>query len=406
MKYSRCRFLLANMFIATTFNVGLTIANAAWAVGDVAIVSLRTDCTGISDCFSTITDLNNWLSSTRQPSTLKRTLVNIGSGSFGNLGLTCSGGTTGYVSFKGAGRDVTTFSTISFSNCTSISVQDLQVASTTNSVSWTGGGGSNWTNVGISSTGGKAWYGVAGSGGCARHNFFSVTLSVIAFPQGTGIYNGCGSMWLWGSEVSVSAFNYSSGSLTGILVTGVGNEAHLYGSNVRITSTIDAGAVTNPTGLVTQAGGVIHFHGGEVVVRYSNTAVNVNVVGASAEGTGSLIHTIETSYGLGPTGSGTATRVVATNSGSIQSVFQWPAGANPPMGGNSSHLISILGQDSFIENDCPLSSGTSTPSCSANPDPVNDKYPHLMVFAREKCTGTSPSTGPWFDTVTNKCRGT
>ena len=413
MRSSRNSVLFIIPFIAVMFTIGLTTSYTAWAVPDVSVVSLRADCGTDPNCFNNITDLNNWLSGTRKPSASKRTLVNIGAGTFiGAITLNCDAVvTTGYVSFKGAGREVTTISnsnasSMAFTNCDSITVQDLKTNSTTqHGVLWTGVGSSNWTNVGIVGLI-KAWQSAADSAGTScvlgagqgRHNFFSVIMEVNASSQSSGIYNACGDLWLWGSEISVVANVFSSsGALTGIVAKGTGNEVHLYGSNVSVTSTTNA-AATTPSGLVTQAGGVIHFHGGEVVVRYSNTAVNVSVVGASADGTGSLVHTIETSYGLGATGSGMATRVAATNSGSVQSVFQWPAAGNPPMGGGGTHLKSLNGQDSYVENDCPLAT-----KCLATPG-SGDKYPHLMIFS-DACTGTSPETGPWFDTITNKCRG-
>jgi hypothetical protein len=170
------------------------------------------------------------------------------------------------------------------------------------------------------------------------------------------------------------------------------SSVHLYGSNVRVLTT---GAF--PAGLSASAGGVIHIHGGEVTVHAVNPAANTDVVGAIATGTGSLVHTHMTSFGLLPAGAGLAKRLVAADGGKVESPFTWTAGTSAPTPGDTSgtkHIVSLDGQDTFTETDCPIGAGCQTAG----------SFPHVMTYS-SACTGTGASKGPWFDQATNKCRG-
>lgn len=406
--------LRAILFCISTMGLA---TQPAWAIPDAtaAIVSLKKTCPqSETNCFDNITALNEWLSLTRKPGggnsqvPLRQTLVNIGPGIFsGVLALTCNTtDTIGYVTYKGAGRDVTIISStgngFSLTGCNSIAVQDMTIKSGNYSygVSWIGKGNSNWTNVVIMGSL-SAWRSIDANGSACtldlglnegRHNFRSVSFSS---SLAAGIDNRCGDIWIWGSEVRAVPGPYSN-AVIGVNANGSNNQVHLYGSNVLVTNSANS-TVASLIGLAGQLGGKIHFHGGEVVTR--SFAPGASVIGALADGSGSHIHTIETSFGLQTTGNGTATRVATTTGGKVESVFQWPASGNPPRAANGAHLISLNGQDSYVENDCPKMS-----ACLELPAPT-DTYPHLMVYARDACIGTESYTGPWFDTVTKKCRG-
>jgi hypothetical protein len=160
---------------------------------------------------------------------------------------------------------------------------------------------------------------------------------------------------------------------------------------------VNTGPASSVSGLVARSGGVIHIHGGEVTVRAENPAVNTGVIGAVSNGAGSLVHTHMTSFGVLPSGAGLATRLMTENGGKVESPFTWTAGVLAPTPGDSTgskHIVSLDGQDTFTETDCPINAGCQT----------SGSYPHVMVYS-STCSGAGASKGPWFDQTTNKCRG-
>lgn len=369
------------------------------------VVFLRTNCGTLANCATTVTELLAWTWNTRQPSATSPLLIAVGPGAFQTQDPTFCDATTaprGHVTVRGSGRDNTVFFSISrpagavitVIGCSELSFQDLTIRGKTGEadwgVEWSYGGNSNWTNVQIEAPG-FAWYD-SGDGSCApglggRHNWFSSTLKTTGglpfssnFADGIIAYHSlCGDAWLWGSEV----LNNSSASnrpRTGIKVVGSGAQAHLYGSNVRVSSLISSSY--GFTGLFAASGGMIHIHGGEVSTRAEGSG-NQSVIGAIATGTGSLVHGHETSWGLLASGTGSATRLSSTGGGKVESSFTWTPATQPPA------IISTNGADSFIETDCASagcqSGGTET---------------HLHIY-NSSCT----TAGPWFDVVTGRCRG-
>lgn len=358
---------------------------------DAEIISLKKNCGTDVNCFTSPGTMLNWIWNTRNPTASSPLLVEIGPGQWNWVSETCNN--RGHVTFKGSGRNNTILIGASgavygtqFTNCQSISFQDLRITSNfgaPHAIGWFGGGSSSWTNVQVDATY-SAWY---DTNPCApsrgRHDWFSSTLSSAGSFV---VLSRCGDSWFWGSELRSSA--------QGLDAETANSQMHLYGSNVRVISTQTSGTLV---GLNAIQGGTIHFHGGEIAVRSENPSANVSVVGVQSDGAGSLVHTHMTSYGLLPTGTGVATRLSATNGGKAEAPFEWTAGTLVPTPGDATgtkHIVSLDGQDKFVETDCPLNAGCQNPG----------NYPHEMLYSNS-CTGTGITKGPWFDLSTNKCRG-
>lgn len=418
-----------------TYSVTLTVTDNSGNAGSVTkaveitelisptaeVASVKKDCGSTPDCFTTTNDMTKWLNNIRKPNQFAPLVVDIGPGTFAGIGLICAPvnpEVIGYVSIRGAGRGITQIDSgpgfgMVFDRCDSISVQDLTTRGSL-AVLWQKGGSSNWNNVEMVGTR-AAWYDSIDGGGATcpqedigNHNFFASTFRAenLGFPGlADAFFNACGDNWIRGSEIflHVNAESPEPGSLNqGVLSKGAGNQVRLYGSNVRVITDADAGVSPSVQyGFSARQGGTIHFHGGEIVVRNENAANNGDVVSVWADGAGSRVHVVEVSYGLLPAGTGTATRVLTTNGGVANAPFQWPSSVLPPTPGDATgtkHLISEQGQDMYVETDC-VSGTDSTSGCDSG---AVGNEPHLMIYDTSCAIGSS---GPWFDTVTNQCRG-
>jgi hypothetical protein len=408
---------MSSIMLSTTSSVAHALPDA-----NAPSISLKKDCGTDNNCFTDPGAMMEWIWGARDPSASSPLLVQIDTGTYtsvfscDNTYPTVNGG-RGNVTFRGSGRRNTvltnpagTFSVVSVAGCMDLVFQDLTIRSYNRmpgvvpsglgiGVIWFRGGKSFWNNVLIQATY-AAWYDAIDNsgGGCTvpgRHEFYSSRLHTTAASGSSwGYYTACGDSWFWGSEIA--AQGNGAGSVNGVRAASTAGKVHIYGSSVRVI-----GDVTNPAngemrGLNAVNGGTIHFHGGEIAVRHENPSVGQSVTGAAASGAGSLVHAIDTSFGLLPAGSGTATRLAASSGGSVQAPFRWPSGILAPTPGDASgtkHITSLNGEDSFTETDCGIAGCQSE---GANP--------HLMIYSNS-CTGQGASQGPWFDTATQKCRG-
>ena len=76
----------------------------------------------------------------------------------------------------------------------------------------------------------------------------------------------------------------------------------------------------------------------------------------------------------------------------VNSPYSLGSGSNPRTVGTN---WSVKGMDTFVETDC------STTLCNHNNlGPAS----HLLTFD-PSCTNSDSDHGPWFDTVSQKCRG-
>ena len=262
-------------------------------------------------------------------------------------------------------------------------------------VKWEGGGSSTWNNVDLeSSYTSYTWYDrPSNSGECSIHYWFGSRLTQIFPASYSTVYrSSCGESWFYGSDIAVLSNNGGNNAVAFNVASG--SSARIFGSSVRaIIQSGAPGSNNQPTpGLVTgivgglySDGGAIHMHGGIVSVQALGTG-NVHVFSTKASSNGGTIHTPDTAFTLIPSGSGTATRILKHPAAKIMAPFTWPSNSTPP------NIISISGEDTFIETDC-----DNTGNCD---NPQGAARPHTLVYD-SSCTATLP----WFDMATNKCRG-
>lgn len=404
-----------------------TVAAHALPDPGAPAVALKHNCGSDPNCFTDATALLNWAWGTRDPDSSSPLLVNIDPGDYTMPSSTCSvqdpslDADRGHITLRGSGRENTrlrppsgSLATIDVHGCNNLAVEALTIDSTTGpgrgvfGVIWREGGSSVWSNVNVRAFG-YGWYdtGVDFSGGACqdgppgRHEWYGSSIRAVGdfFGFNIGYHSGCGDTWIYGGEVSATQPDVASFITlhAGLQANSATGSIHIYGSNVLVLATSAASASPGQVGLNAKAGGILHHHGGEIVVRHENPNVNQTVVSLGANGAGSRVHVLETSFGLQPAGTGNAQRVVQVNAGEVNSVFQWPAGTLAPTPGDSTgnkHLVSLDGFDSFVETDCALAGGCQGAG----------NIPHTMLYTAA-CTGTGPDQGPWFDTVTGNCRG-
>lgn len=372
-------------------------AMAATIDNNAAIVQLQSPSNGnciqagstLDNCFTSMSSLVSWISSTRQPSANAPLEVQIGPGQF--TGFTCSNG--GYTSLKGAGRTntiiggPTDYSGIDVKNCHNLDFSDLKVTHKTNAfntIRWSGGGSSTWHDVDVIG-GSYAWVDTDPSGSAnscsledrSTHQWFSSRI-IATTDVGTtkGYIAQCSESWFRGSEITAKVTAFSSDTVA-LRVSNNFSEAHVYGSSIAVVSDI----ATPLTMVAVNAlnSGKIHIHGTGIDGVSSNSGSNII---ALTVGNGGFIHANETSYNLSTGTSGTITRI-SNLGGSIFAPYQWQEGINPPV------INSATGADTVIETDCGNLSCQTTGSET-----------HFLIY-NQSCAGTG---GPWFDVVTGSCR--
>lgn len=386
-------------------------------------------------CFTDVELMLNWVWGTRIPSAANPLLIRVDPGTHvfpdPNAGgsLYCDNG--GYVSMQGAGMDSTILTgggpdapsgngngngVLTINNCTDLNFSDVTIrtasrggvgdpATGVTGVTWIGGGKSTWTDVSIEAT----QYGWIDTGGL--HYWYSSLIDTRSkYYQFS--YRSGGETWFYGGEIAAfhDVAEVPITALVAVMAEGNNASVNIFGSMVRSIRTAAAtGDTTNAsldlaygqTGLLIHGSGTIHMHGGIVSVRSLNPAINQNVYGVKTKDAGGTIHTPGTAHNVEVMGSGTAARVTQVAGSSIQSPYQWPAGTDRPRR-SSGELISVTGQDMYIESDCVP--GTSPGSgCHQTDDSLQPTAePHLMIYSAN-CDLNNH--GPWFDVVTGQCRG-
>lgn len=371
--------------------------DAGWASGDVGV-----------KCFESVADVVDkiWGSGGLFPTASTPLTVDIGPGTFSGV-INCPDG-EGHTTFRGAGRDRTVISGVSYgsglvssavaaTNCDALGFDSLKLfADTAGSfaggyaVFWLGGGSSSWTDVDMEANQ-VGWYDHACGGGSTDasagiHYFWGSTVR----GGRIGYFSECGETWFYGGEIDnfASLKGSFSNPMTGVWVS---HRAvfHMFGSAVRLMTTgvssgsgSAVGVRVGPAGNIGVATGYgeFHSHGGVVSVNTSNLS-GVAATGLkldNSSGTGDAkAHTHETGFAV--KGGSTSTRLSGT--GSFESPHLWEAGTSPPTAGGA-----IDGHDIYVETDC------NSSGCSGGSDP------HLMIY-KAGC-----SSSPWFDTVRNACR--
>lgn len=269
---------------------------------------------------------------------------------------------------------------------------------TSYAIQWLNGGSSVWNNVFVESNATNAGFRSAGwyESGCtnnvttlplAEHYWFSSRIKV--FVRGAintvGYSTQCAAKsWFYGTEIDVVANNASSGgnNVAGVEI-GAG-ENQFFGSSIRVW--VDSALPSNVSfprfvGVSPQfyggGSGKFHMHGGLIAVNASASTQAFDVASALAL---DHFHAFETAYTLKPPSvGGTATRL----SSSAEAPYMWEPAIEPP------NVMSVNGSDTFVETDC------SNLGCQEA-----GLETHLHIY-----NAFCSAAGPWFDTVTGRCRG-
>ncbi|MGH0033037.1 MAG: hypothetical protein ACQGVC_24875 [Myxococcota bacterium] len=332
------------------------------------------------------------------------------------------------VTLRGSGRGVTFIGDgtlgrgMEIGNCRDLTVQDLTVLGASEGVLWRYGGTSTWINVDIRA-GRAGWRDI--NVGCdpdkimnpeqhppdppvflkdqypfeeaAVHYFFSSRI-IVDGTSGTdaiAFEAGCSDNWFYSSEIAVITAPTPSPTLasaTGFRVLKIPafpGIVHAFDTNVRVSTLATTGlsAGFDAAAVSVEAEGIFHMHGGMIETDVSNVAgaqaTGLRVVGGGA--TNAFAHTPDTAFAVRPGAGGTAVRVESSGSNAVALPPKlWAAGDAPPHSG----LVSLEGQDLFVETDC-----SSDGNCNGGGNQA-----HVMVYSQ----GCSPE--PWFDTVTGRCR--
>ena len=398
---------------ATTSTSALS-ANAA----NAPVVMLRTTCEDgnsvtLNNCFTSMSSLTNWLWTIRNPSSTNPLLVEIGPGSFG--GFSCFGNQAsprGWITLRGSGQGITKLAsttgqaaTVKSDGCTDLVFENLTISQTHGdgaigyAIQWLNGGQSVWNNVSVEAKASNPGFRTAGwyESGCVdgvttlplgKHYWFSSRIQVFARKAANtvGYSTQCpAESWFYGSEIDVVADASTKSSVSDVAGVEIGaGENQLFGAAIRVR--VDKNAPSNVSfsrfvGVSSQFfggySGKFHMHGGIIAVDASASAQSFDVASAM---TIDHFHAFETAFTLkAPTVGGSATRL----NGGAKAPFMWEPAENPPS------ILSTNGSDTFIETDC------SSAGCQAAGTET-----HLQIY-NDSCT----TDGPWFDSVTGRCRG-
>lgn len=382
----------------------ITVSTPAAAVPDPGAnrIHFQISCDPTDNsCFTDANAMLDWIWDVRQPSQAAPLEVDIGAGVF-ELPFRrpwCDGpsaptgpGNTGYVSFSGAGRNATTLTwsagrnpsfVIQANQCTNLTFKNLTIDgwNGASGVEWHGDGQSIWSDVDILRGFPYGWFDTGG-----LHYWFGSRVEMAGSGYKFAYRANGGETWFYGGDIVATS---SDPSLV-VAVWAVGGEVHIFGSSVRSITTSsndtvnDGCSLSGIAPLVATNGGSIHMHGG-IAASISKGTGNVSVCGAAANLDG-FIHTPDTAFRLEPSGTGIATRTSAASGGKVESPYQWPSSNTPPA------IVSISGQDTFVESDCDNSGDCSGAGTNL--------HPHLMIYDKS-CNG---GTDPWFDVVTGACR--
>jgi hypothetical protein len=403
--------LALTLSIAAIVGLGGRAAEAS-IDSNAQIVTLRTNCNGANDCFTSPSSLTSWISGTRQPTSTTPLLVDIGPGDFrttGSFALNC-GGSFGHTTFRGAGQDRTligqsggfvAFAGAYLVDCPALTFQDLTVSGRFYGVLWKDGGSSTWTNTVVV---GQAfgWYDVCEdveeTDPQSEHYFFSSRIessgTYASTSSSVAFISFCGESWLWGSDVVARTGGSAIDETVAVDLNG-SSDVRIFGSSVRARGHADMEAGSTVWGVrlgVTGANesppgdGRFRMSGG-LISADASSGDDVDAVALHVGGDG-FAHTPATGFVVEAGASGTATRVSADSAPGpdvgAHSPFHWAPGTSPPT------IVSETGADLFVETDC---QGAGQ-ACSGG------SQAHLMVYDASCAAGG----GPWRDMVGGACR--
>jgi len=374
-----------SLILFTSLFSPLSISAINIADNNTDTVHLKNDCTGISNCANTLTELMPWVWGTRAPSTANPLLIKVGTGTFFTEWNDPFGGSfckdAGNVTVIGSGVDNTiiknvpsaTLNGLSMNNCVNLSFQDLtfDFAKTIYGIFWRGDGNSNYSNIKLIG-GGAAWYDEQCTTENSKHYFVSSTITAkgFMFSPTTAYLSRCAESWFIGSELTAIS---KGGNVSTIFAEG-DPEIHVYGSSIRALSKtgqiIPGGSFSLTPGLVAVTSNQqseVHIHGtGIDVISPEANAVTALVTG------GGTIHANQSSFVLKTAAGGSKTRL-KNISGKIIAPYLW---------GNqveTNGVVSIHGEDISVSTD------------------TADNQPHLLIYS-DNCASN------WFDSTTGTCK--
>lgn len=348
---------------------------------NAAMVTLRDPANGgctvagvnINNCFTSLSDLSQWVTATRKPAAATPLLVDIGPGKF--IGsFTCDvANYPGYVTLRGAGMKNTTLENaqmpVNTLGCVKMHFSDMTLRNTGNLFGVRNLGGSTfWQNVEVDGYG-YAWFDAPGPGSSCRapgtHYWFNSRLTArTAGASTTAYFNACDESWFFGSEIT------ANGDLSGAQVTpivAVGGEVHVYGSVIRALASSGV-ATSEMTAVKSDGAAEIHIHGTGIDVISTDT----NDVTALLASSGGTIHANVSSYSLRTGSGGTITRI-SNSGGHVHAPYVWEAHPTPPA------IVSQDGADTAL-----LTSATGG-------------APRFLVYS-------VACSSKWFDVGSNACR--
>jgi len=417
MYQSPLRYTVA-LLVKLTLILCISLSTAHAAINPLAKqVEMQLDCAGADDCFTNWDDLSTWITGTRHPTETTPLSVDIGPGEFidsdtapgqwsTSMLLDCATSpATGWISFKGAGREITKltgnlFVALWIRDCESLEFQDLSVSGTlAQAVGWLGAGSSTWTNVDFSgfdlawsdycdfggSADAVAVVFVAGGGTGPVENKSEHYYHNIKMKSGT-FTSYCAINWIYASDLAKEVSNDTRPAAINVNHQG---DIRLFGSTVRSWSD---GSAFPVEGINIGSNGHFHMHGG--IINVDSTAGTGNATAIKLENSGSLAHVIDTAFVVKSKPTAQTLRIDNPGLGKVMSPFLWQPGNDAP----GVNLASETGQDMFVEKDCD-SSGDCSGSCSTNASEICQ--PHIMVYS-DACTAVSGT--PWFDSTVNQCR--
>lgn len=393
--------------IASFVSFTLLAAFAPAQADAQAVVLLRKDCTGLGDCFETMTELSDpdtgWIWNTRVPDASSPLLVDIGPGEFERFD--CPDG-NGHVTLRGAGREQTILKdTIGAQivNCTRLAFIDLGIHGSRYAVFWQEQGDATWTNVDLFSLPPHTLFNIGWAEACTpvippaapKSLQYLFGSRVWAIGRGQALnaawFGDCSEAWFFGGELLVDV-NEATPSIATHGVHLI-NRADFRAFGTVIRTLVSEYAPSEVVGVSLQSpDAIFHIHGGIIntsVTADIGTNPPIDATGLQSQG---FAHTPGTAFVVKASAGGTPTRLKTLSGGTIQSPFLWQPGTQPPAAASETNeLVSLPGQDVFVETDC-----ASDGDCDAG-----GSQTHMMVYNDVECAPADP----WFDLVTGRCRG-
>jgi hypothetical protein len=387
-----------------------------------SVVYLRTNCTGVTDCFTSVSALVSWIASRGQPGMTPPLTVEIGPGTFPSLkcGITLpGGGPPPYqrVTFRGSGRERTIFTgscavcagiEVFHKDCGDLEFIDLGAHGNPFGAVWIStAGDSTWTNVDLRGAR-LGWYEYTNNFPCgdhelSRHVWFNSRITADAPDSfgGVAYQANCGASEFYSTELALNPTNATSGAYAdGFAVLEVGGPIEERRGEVEaITSTFRLIGQSMPLGVVPQNGisGVRVFNGSSFEMHGGIINVGVNPAHPSPINglrvdPGGVANTAESAFvvtgGLGAM-HGQTRRVQGASAQSplVHRQSVEPPLVNPTPG--TTTLASTIGSDVYVETDC-----NSAGTCNGSGEET-----HVMIYNDVGCPGSK-----WFNATKGVCR--